>query len=80
MKVLVIVSLKPTILDPQGSTIQKVVSSLGFTSVDDLRQGKVFEIKLKNKLPKKLVREQIEKLAKEILINPVIEEYKILWK
>jgi phosphoribosylformylglycinamidine synthase PurS subunit len=75
MKATVIVTLKPTVLDPQGMTIQRSLGSLGLTDVTDVRQGKIFDIRLKDGL-----REQVERLAREVLTNPVIEEYRIIWE
>ena len=75
MKATVIVTLKPTVLDPQGMTIQRSVASMGLTDVSDVRQGKIFHVQLKDGK-----KEQVEKLAKEVLTNPVIEEYRILWE
>jgi phosphoribosylformylglycinamidine synthase len=75
MKATVIVTLKPTVLDPQGMTIQRSVMSLGLNDIADVRQGKIFNLQLKDGN-----REQVEKLAKEVLTNPVIEEYRIVWE
>jgi len=75
MKATVIVTLKPTVLDPQGITIHRSLGSLGMTDITDVRQGKIFNIELKDGL-----REQVERLAKEVLTNPVIEEYRIIWE
>ena len=75
MKATVIVTLKTTVLDPQGMTIQRSLASLGLTDVTDVRQGKIFSIQLKDGK-----REQVERLAKEVLTNPVIEEYRIVWE
>jgi phosphoribosylformylglycinamidine synthase PurS subunit len=75
MKATVIVTLKPTVLDPQGMTIQRSVASLGLTDIVDVRQGKIFHVQLQDGK-----REQLEKLAKEVLTNPVIEEYRIIWE
>jgi phosphoribosylformylglycinamidine synthase len=77
MKATVIVTLKSTVLDPQGMTIQRNLASLGLGDITDVRQGKIFEVRLKDGLGS---REQIERLAKEVLTNPVIEEYRILWE
>ena len=76
MKATVIVTLKPTVLDPQGMTIQRSLGSAGLTDVTDVRQGKIFDVQLKDGAP----REQVERLAKEVLTNPVIEEYRIVWE
>ncbi len=75
MKATVIVTLKPTVLDPQGMTIQRNLSSIGLSAISDVRQGKIFNIVLKDG-----EREQVERLAKEVLTNPVIEEYRIVWE
>ena len=75
MNATVIVTLKPTVLDPQGMTIHRSLASLGLTDVTNVRQGKIFSIQLKDGK-----REQVERLAKEVLTNPVIEEYRIVWE
>ena len=75
MRATVIVTLKPTVLDPQGMTIQRSVASLGLTDIIDVRQGKIFHVQLQDGK-----RDQLEKLAKEVLTNPVIEEYRIIWE
>lgn len=76
MKATVIVTLKPTVLDPQGMTIQRSVQSMGMSNVADIRQGKYFDINLKDGTPK----DEVERLAKEVLTNPVIEQYRIVWE
>jgi phosphoribosylformylglycinamidine synthase PurS subunit len=75
LKATVIVTLKPTVLDPQGMTIHRSLGSIGLTDITDVRQGKIFDIRLKDGS-----REQVERLAKEVLTNPVIEEYRIIWE
>ena len=80
MKATVIVTLKPTVLDPQGMTIQRSLSSIGLTEVTDVRQGKIFNIQVKDGISPERTREQIERLAKEVLTNPVIEQYRIVWE
>lgn len=80
MKATVIVTLKPTVLDPQGMTIHRNLESLGLVSVTDVRQGKHFDIALKDDVPAENAREQVERLAKEVLTNPVIEQYRIVWE
>ena len=80
MKTTVIVTLKPTVLDPQGMTIQRSLSSIGLAGVTDVRQGKIFEVRVKDGLSPERTREQLERLAKEVLTNPVIEEYRIVWE
>jgi phosphoribosylformylglycinamidine synthase len=80
MKATVIVTLKPTVLDPQGMTIQRSVQSLGLSDVSDIRQGKYFDIQIKDGVPMERSRQAVEKLAKEVLTNPVIEQYRIVWE
>ena len=80
MKATVIVTLKPTVLDPQGMTIHRSLASLDLTEVTEVRQGKIFHISLKDGLAPERTREQIERLAKEVLTNPVIEEYRVIWE
>lgn len=80
MKATVIVTLKQTVLDPQGMTIHRSIESLGFADVSDVRQGKYFEIQLKDGLSPERSRELVDRLAKEVLTNPVVEEYRIVWE
>ena len=67
--------LKPTVLDPQGQTIQHALASLGYAQVRDVRQGKFFVLEL-NGLNRDDARKQVERIAKEVLTNPVIEEFR----
>ena len=80
MKATVIVTLKPTVLDPQGMTIQRSVQSMGLSDVADIRQGKYFDIQIPDGVPTERSRQTVEKLAKEVLTNPVIEQYRIVWE
>jgi phosphoribosylformylglycinamidine synthase subunit PurS len=80
MKATVIVTLKPTVLDPQGMTIQRSVQSLGLSDVVDIRQGKHFDVRLRDGVSLERGKELVQKLAKEVLTNPVIEEYRIVWE
>ncbi len=75
MKATVIVTLKPTVLDPQGMTIHRNLASLGLSDIAEVRQGKIFNIQLREGK-----RDHVERLAKEVLTNPVIEEYRIIWE
>ena len=77
MKALVYVTLKPSVLDPQGKAIHHSVESLGFEKIGDIRQGKYFEITLDSSQTETEVRESIDKIARDVLANPVIEDYKI---
>ena len=79
MKATVIVTLKPTVLDPQGMTIQRSVASMGMPDVTDIRQGKYFDVNLKDGASSEEGRQMVERLAREVLTNPVIEQYRIIW-
>ena len=65
------------LLDPQGKAIQHSVELLGFSGIDDVRQGKYFEISLDNSVDTQSARESVEKMAREVLSNPIIEEYRV---
>ena len=73
MKAHVWVMLKTTVLDPQGQTIQRALASLGYVKVQDVRQGKFFVLDLDG-LSREEAQEQVERIAKDVLTNPVIEE------
>ncbi len=77
MKAKVYVTLKQGVLDPQGKAIQHSVGLLGFDSVRDIRQGKYFEIALDEALEEASAREAAERMAKDVLSNPVIEDYRV---
>ena len=76
MKGQVVVRLKQEVLDPQGVTIAKALANLGYESVAELRQGKVFDIELQTEDPEE-ARRQLEAMAKELLANPVIETFEV---
>ena len=75
MKAFVYVTLKKSVLDPQGKTIQGALKKLGYGVVSDVRQGKYFELELDGRLDKPQAQAQVEKIAREVLTNPVIEEF-----
>lgn len=77
MKAKVYVTLKPSVLDPQGKAIHHSVESLGFKQIADIRQGKYFEITLDENASETEARETAEKIAKNVLANPVIEDYRV---
>ncbi len=77
MKAKVYVTLKPSVLDPQGKAIHHSVELLGFENVADVRQGKYFEIALNTELSGEEARMVAEKIARDVLANPVIEDYKV---
>jgi phosphoribosylformylglycinamidine synthase subunit PurS len=75
MKAYVYVSLKKTVLDPQGKTIQGALKKMGHAAIADVRQGKYFEIQLNGGLDKAAAQQEIERIARDVLTNPVIEEF-----
>ena len=77
MKAKVYVTLKPSVLDPQGKAIHHSVELLGYESVADIRQGKFFEIALDDTLSEADAQAAVEKIARDVLANPVIEDYKV---
>ena len=77
MKAKVYVTLKPSVLDPQGKAIHHSVELLGFEQIADIRQGKYFEISLDGSMDEQRARESVEKMAREVLSNPIIEDYRV---
>lgn len=77
MKAKVYVTLKPSVLDPQGKAIHHSVELMGWQGITDIRQGKYFEIALAETLDAERARTMVERLASEVLSNPVIEDYRI---
>ena len=77
MKALVQVRLKPDGLDPQGKAIRTASAQLGYAAVEDVRQGKLFEIRLRADSEDE-ARRLLQELAETLLANPVIEDYAIL--
>lgn len=77
MKAKVYVTLKPGVLDPQGKAIKHSVELLGFNCVDDIRQGKYFEIAMDHSVNETTAREEAERLAHDVLSNPIIEDFRV---
>ena len=77
MKISVIITLKKDVLDPQGKVIQQALDGMGFNDVNEVRQGKYFEIDTKETDPKK-AKDKVEEMCKKLLANLVIENYKII--
>ena len=75
MKAHVYVTLKASVLDPQGQTIQNALRKIGYSDVSGVRQGKYFALSLADGLAPDAAHSQVEKIAREVLTNPVIEEY-----
>ena len=76
MKARVFVTLKPSILDPQGKTILSALRALGYDAVEDVRQGKFFEIELAAPAAEQ-ARDLAAEMADRLLANPVIESYRV---
>ena len=77
MKISVIVTLKKDVLDPQGTTIKKVLEGMNFSNLNEIRQGKYFEIDIDEENQKK-AEEKVNEMCKKLLANLVIEDYKII--
>ena len=77
MKISVIITLKKDVLDPQGKVIHQALDGMGFNDVNEIRQGKYFEIDTKENDLKK-AKEKVEEMCKKLLANLVIENYKII--
>jgi phosphoribosylformylglycinamidine synthase PurS subunit len=77
MKAKVYVTLKPSVLDPQGKAIKHSVELLGFNGISDIRQGKYFEIAIDGSRSADDARADAEKLAHDVLSNPIIEDFRV---
>jgi len=77
MKARVYVTMKSTVLDPQGQTVCRALASMGHKGIADVRQGKYFELTLAEGADKEQVRTEMVQIAQDDLANPVIEDYRI---
>ena len=77
MKIKVTVTLKNGVLDPQGKAIQQTLNGMGFSNVEDVRQGKYFEVEV-NERDEDKAKSKVEEMCKKLLANLVIEDFKIL--
>lgn len=77
MKARVYVTMKPSVLDPQGQTVCHALNSLGHKSISAVRQGKYFEIALADGIAKESAQAELEEISREVLSNPVIEDYRL---
>jgi len=77
MKISVIITLKKDVLDPQGKVIHQTLDGMGFNDIDEVRQGKYFEINMKENDPIK-AKNKVEEMCNKLLANLVIENYKII--
>ncbi len=76
MTAYVYVSLKKSVLDPQGKTIQGALKKMGYKGLESVRQGKYFELTLDGGLSREEAQAEVERIAREVLTNPVIEEFR----
>ena len=77
MKARVFVSLKSTVLDPQGQTVCSALHSLGYPAIAAVRQGKFFDVSLADGITPEQAHKDIDALARDVLTNPVIEDYQV---
>jgi phosphoribosylformylglycinamidine synthase PurS subunit len=75
MKAHVYVTMKRTVLDPQGQTIQGALKKMQYKGIEDVRQGKYFLLTLEDSMDAETARTEIERIAENVLTNPVIEEF-----
>ena len=73
----VYVTLKNGVLDPQGKAIHHAAATIGYAGIEDVRQGKYFELRLDPQLGENEARSEVEKFAHDVLSNPVIENYRV---
>ncbi len=76
MTAYVYVSLKKSVLDPQGKTIHGALKKMGYKGLEGVRQGKYFELTLDGELSREQAQVEVERIAREVLTNPVIEEFR----
>ena len=74
MKVRILVSFKDSVLDPQGQTVKNALHTLGYASIKDVRQGKVFELDLAGVSEEEAGR-LVPEVARKVLANPIIEKF-----
>lgn len=77
MKAKVYVTLKPSVLDPQGKAIKHSVELLGFSTISDIRQGKYFEVSIDGSVSADQAQTDAERLARDVLSNPIIEDFRV---
>jgi len=79
-KVEIFVTLKSSVLDPQGATVQRELNHMGYDKLEGLRMGKYFLLTFDAKLSKQEVEKQTKQICEKVLANPVIEQhrYKII--
>jgi phosphoribosylformylglycinamidine synthase PurS subunit len=76
VKARVYVTLKKSVFDPQGKAIQDALRSMGYSGIEDVRQGKFFELALDG-IPQAQAGQAVEEIARKVLANPVIESFRV---
>ena len=77
MKALVYVTLRPSVLDPQGKAIHHSAEQIGYSNITDIRQGKYFEVVFADGVSEPDARVTAGRIAKDVLANPVIEDFRV---
>jgi phosphoribosylformylglycinamidine synthase PurS subunit len=77
MKACVYVTMKVTVLDPQGQAVQRALNGLGHKEIAAVRQGKYFEITIADGTPQDKAAIALDEIARDVLSNPVIEDYRV---
>ena len=79
MKISTTVTLKKDVLDPQGKVVEKTLKNMGYSNIENVRQGKYFEIEI-NESNKENAKKIIDEACNKLLTNMVIEDYSINFK
>lgn len=77
MKAKIYVTLKPSVLDPQGKAIHHAVETIGYRGIEEVRQGKYFIVTIEDSLSPDEARANIDRMARDVLANPIIEDYRV---
>lgn len=77
MKAKIYVTLKPSVLDPQGKAIHHAAETIGYRGIQDVRQGKYFVVSVDGSLSPDEARDEVARLAKDVLTNPIIEDFRV---
>ena len=77
MKARIYVTLKPSVLDPQGKAIHHAAETIGYRGIEDVRQRKYFVVAIDGSLSPEEARAEIERLARDVLANPIIEDFHV---
>jgi phosphoribosylformylglycinamidine synthase len=72
----VYVTLKPSVLDPQGATVQRALAQMGYPSVVSVRMGKYTELEIDGSLSESEAKKQVDEICDKLLANPNIESYR----